>query len=143
MHKYVLLAAMLMVVGLLAKPVMAEEKHEEHKAAHGGSLLEVGEEVAHIEVVHDDKAGKLTLYILGGDAKTAVAIKDAPKINLKTDKGAKQLETKAVDAKEGAASQYEVTDDALKTEPLKGRIALTIKDKKYNVDLKEDKDHHH
>ena len=126
---------------VIDKKLAEEHKHEEHKAPHGGPLLEVGEEEAHLELVHDEKAGKLTLYLLGKDAKTPVAIKDAPKVNLKTDKGPKQIETKAVEAKDGLASCFEATDDALKADPLNGRIALTLGEKKYNVELKHEHGH--
>ena len=105
------------------------------KPPHGGVLLEVGEEVAHVEMVHDAKAGKLTLYILDGKAEKAEAISGDVKINLKTSAGPKQLEAKPVDAKDGKASQFEVADEALKAEKLKGRIALTHKEKKYNLDI--------
>ncbi len=119
------------------------EKEEEHKAPHGGVLLEVGAEVAHLELVHDAKEGKVTIFVLDGKAEKAVAIKDAPKVNLMTDDGAKQVVTKAVDPdKEGLASQFEAKDDALKADPLKGRIAITIGEKKYNVDIKEGGDGH-
>jgi hypothetical protein len=97
------------------------------KSPHGGVLLEIGEEVAHIEMVHDAKAGKLTLYILDGKAEKAEAISGEVKVNLKTSAGPKQLEAKPVDAKDGKASQFEAIDDALKTDKLKGRIALTHK----------------
>ena len=53
-------------------------------------------------------------------------------------KGGKQVEMKAVNAKDGMASQFEATDDALKADALKGRVVVTIKDKKYNIDLKDD-----
>lgn len=120
-----------------------EKKEEEHKAPHGGVLLEVGEEIAHLELVHDAKEGKATIYVLDGKAEKAVAIKDAPKINLMTADGAKQIVTKAVEPdKEGLASQFEAKDDALKADPLKGRIAITIGEKKYNVELKEGEDGH-
>lgn len=115
-----------------------KKKEEEHKASHGGVLLEVGEEVAHLELVHDPKEGTARIYVLDGKAEKAVAIKDAPKMNLMTEDGAKQLVMKAVEAdKEGMASLFEAKDDALKADPLKGRIAVVIGDKKYNVDIRE------
>jgi hypothetical protein len=131
----ILIAAAIAGIFLVASSA-ARAEDKEHKAPHGGILLEVGEEVAHVEVVHDAKAGKITLYILGGDAKTELAVKETPKVNLKSEKGGKQLETKAVGGKEGAASQFEATDEALKVESPKGRIVLVVADKKYNIDLK-------
>lgn len=116
-------------------------EHDDHKAPHGGALLEVGEEVAHVELVHDEKAGKVTLYILDKHAKKEVSIKDAPKLNIKSKDGNKQIETKGVDAKDGAASKYEATDETLKADPLKGRVAVVIEGKNYNVDIKEAHEH--
>ncbi len=120
----------------LSFSIQAEDKKpEDHKPVHGGTILEVGEEAAHIEFVHDEKAGKITLYIMGGDAKTALNLKEAPKLNLKTKAGNKQLETKGADA------TWTATDEALKDEP-SGRIALTLPDgKKYNVAIEDKHDH--
>ncbi|MEK7466798.1 MAG: hypothetical protein AAB074_05215 [Planctomycetota bacterium] len=122
-----------------------EKKEEEHKAPHGGVLLEVGEEVAHLELVRDEKEGKATIYVLDAKAEKGVAIKDAPKFNLTTKDGARQLVTNAVEPdKEGLASRFEATDEALKAHALDGRIAVTIDGKKYNIDLpKEEHDHDH
>jgi hypothetical protein len=47
----------------------AGEDHHEHKAPHGGALLVLGEEFAHIELVLDAKTGKLTAYLLDGHAE--------------------------------------------------------------------------
>ncbi|KAF0245844.1 MAG: hypothetical protein FD180_1256 [Planctomycetota bacterium] len=122
-----------------------KEKEEEHKPPHGGVLLEVGEEVAHLELVRDEKEGKLTIYVLDAKAEKAVTIKDVPKINLTTKDGAKQVVTEAFEPdKEGLASQFEATNDELKAHVLEGRIAVTIGGKKYNIDLPKDKhDHDH
>jgi hypothetical protein len=116
---------------------MAEEKDHHDKPAHGGVILELGDEVAHLEFVHDEKGGKATIYLTGPDAKTALAITEAPKFNLKGKDGNKQVESKAVNAKDGAASQFEASDDAFKAHELKGRIVLVINGKKYNADLKD------
>ena len=122
---------------------MGSLKAEEHadKGPHGGAILETGDEVAHIEFIRDAKAGTVTLYILGPDAKTALVLKDAPKLNLKTDKGNAQVETKAVEAKDGAASQYTATSDDLKSEHVNGRVALTVNGKQYNVKIDDGHKH--
>jgi len=119
-----------------------DHMHEEAKGPHGGEILEIGDkEDHHLELLHDEKLGKVTLYLLAKDMKTAVAIKDAPKLNLKGKNGNKQIDTKAVEAKEGSASQFEATDEALKEEP-DGRIAITLADgKKHNVNLKHEHEH--
>jgi hypothetical protein len=137
-------ACVALLLALVSFKCAAEDhKHEDHKAPHGGTLLEVGEDAAHVEVVHDEKAGKVTLYILDKEAKNGVAIKDAPKLNLKTDAGNKQVDTTAVEAKDGAASKFEATNEVLKQHGLKGRIALSLDGKKYNVNLSDDHDHNH
>jgi len=145
MSKYVqfalALASLVCLNGaLVAGEKKEEHKHDDHKAPHGGALLEVGEHLAHIELVRDEKSGKITLYILGKDAKTAVALTDAPKINLKGKAGKKQLETKSVGV---TGAEFEATDELLKAHELEGRIVVTIAGKKYNVDLKDDHGHDH
>lgn len=49
----------------------------EHTAPHGGTLIELGEEFAHVELVLDSAAGRLTAYVLDGEAESAVRIADA------------------------------------------------------------------
>ena len=145
------LASAFVLLGLFASGARAgddkkeEEEKEELKAPHGGVLLEVGEKVAHLELVRDEKEGTVTIYVLDAKAEKGVAIRNPPKINLTTKDGAKQVVTKAVEPdKEGLASRFEATDEALKTHALEGRIAVTIDGKKFNIDLpKEKHDHDH
>lgn len=54
--------------------VSDEEHHHEHTAPHGGTLVVLGEEFAHLELVLDPGAGSLTGYILDGEAENAVRI---------------------------------------------------------------------
>lgn len=49
-----------------------EPHHHEHAPPHGGTLVELGEELAHVEVVFDRAAGCLTVYLLDGDAEGPV-----------------------------------------------------------------------
>ncbi len=49
------------------------EGHE-HEAPHGGTLIELGEEFAHVELVVDTATGRLTAYSLDGEAEGSVAI---------------------------------------------------------------------
>ncbi len=78
----------------------AEEKHADaaHPEAgpHGGSLIELGKEEFHAELVHDEKAGEVTFYILDGAAKIAVPI-DATEVlvNLKHDGKGEQFKVAA------------------------------------------------
>jgi hypothetical protein len=50
-----------------------EEGHE-HAAPHGGTLVELGEEFAHVELVLDSSTGTLTAYALDGEAERAVRL---------------------------------------------------------------------
>ena len=51
------------------------QKHEHHHTApHGGALVVLGEELAHLEFVLDQKTGTLTAYVLDGEAENAVRI---------------------------------------------------------------------
>ncbi len=58
-----------------------EEVHEEraeahvHEAPHGGALHEIGDHFANVELLFDSRQGKLTLFVLGSHAETAVRIK--------------------------------------------------------------------
>jgi hypothetical protein len=49
----------------------------EHHAPHGGTLVELGEGLAHIELVLDRDAGTLTAYVLDGEAEDATRIQQA------------------------------------------------------------------
>jgi hypothetical protein len=63
-----------------ASQTASPAKHEHH-APHGGSLVELGEEYAHLELVLDQATGKLTAYALDGEAEKSVRIKQ-PTITL-------------------------------------------------------------
>lgn len=51
----------------------AESGHE-HAAPHGGTLVELGDEFAHIELVLDAASGTLTAYSLDGEAEAGVRL---------------------------------------------------------------------
>src|SRR5881628_3178191 len=46
----------------------------EHHAPHGGALQVLGEEAAHVELSLDTKTGKLTAWVLDGEAERPVRI---------------------------------------------------------------------
>ena len=46
----------------------------EHAAPHGGTLVVLGEEMFHLELVHDPRAGRLTLYVLDGHLETFIRL---------------------------------------------------------------------
>ncbi len=56
----------------------AKKKGEhEHSAPHGGTLVELGEEFAHVEIVLDAATGKLSAYALDGEAEKSVRVKQS------------------------------------------------------------------
>lgn len=120
------------------KPAAGAHAGEAHAhGPHGGHVLELGSAHAvHLEVVHDDSTGTLTIYVLGTDAKTALAATKPPELKLNTSSGPKVLATKAKDA---SNTVFTVTDDALKGKEPEGRISIEVDGKTYNPDL----EHHH
>ena len=50
------------------------DAHHEHTAPHGGTLVVFGEEFAHIELVLDQTTGKLTGYVLDGEAEKSLRL---------------------------------------------------------------------
>jgi hypothetical protein len=62
---------LLILLAACDKPAPASHGHH-HTAPHGGTLIRLGDEFAHIELVLD--SGKLTAYVLDGHAENAVRI---------------------------------------------------------------------
>lgn len=54
-------------------PAAAPHVHEHH-APHGGALEELGEETAHVELVLDPTSGRLTAFVLDGEAENPVRV---------------------------------------------------------------------
>lgn len=109
---------------------------DEAAGPNGGEIQKVGDKAdSHVEVKHDHTGGKTTLTILAKDLKTPVAVKDAPVINIRTKDGNKQIKMTPVNPVDGAASQWEAADDAFKTDPLDGRIVITLEGEKFQVKL--------
>lgn len=60
-----------------APPTAKASAEHAHSAPHGGTLVELGEEFAHLEIVLDAATGKLTAYALDGEAEKAIRLKQA------------------------------------------------------------------
>jgi hypothetical protein len=50
------------------------EGHHEHTAPHGGTLVELGDEFAHVELVFESGAGRIAAFVLDGEAEQAVRL---------------------------------------------------------------------
>lgn len=64
-----------------------------HEAPHGGTLVVLGDELAHVEFVLAGESGELTAYVLDRDAKDGVRLAQ-PEITLKIQRGFKEFEVK-------------------------------------------------
>jgi len=107
---------------LVAGAARAGEHAHEHKAPHHGTLVVFGAEFAHLELVLE-KDGKLTAYVLDGEAEKAVRIKQKEiEMKLESIDGKKtdvKLKLKAVanvltGETEGSTSEFSVTAPELK-----------------------------
>ncbi|MBL9086730.1 MAG: hypothetical protein JNM10_06275 [Planctomycetia bacterium] len=115
-----------------------EAAHDHAAAPHGGELLELGEEEAHVELIHDPKAGSVTVYVFGKDAKTPVAVA-APTIVLATKDGPKEFTLTAVNPRgDGTADTWRGTHAGLTAEPLDGRIRVTVDGKAFQSPLESE-----
>ncbi|MFT5122869.1 MAG: hypothetical protein ACI9TH_003540 [Kiritimatiellia bacterium] len=111
----------------------AHADHAEH-GPNGGELLEVGDHLAHIELIHDAAAKSITLHILGPDAKTALTLDEAPVLNVTVDGSAIQVPL------EGTAATFKAEHEAFAGEP-EGRISLKMAGKTWQVALAHNHDH--
>ena len=95
--------------------------HHEHTAPHGGTLVVLGDEFAHVEFVLEKTTGKLTAYVLDGEAEKPIRLTDKTiGLNVKqlNSEQARTLQLKAVanvltGETEGDTSQFEGQSDEL------------------------------
>lgn len=103
-----------------AKKPSAKEEHDHGHASQGphkGALIELGEEEYHGEIVVDEKAHVVTVYVLGSNAKDAVPIEATEVvINLKHGDKPEQFKLKSAPQKtdpKGKSSRFSLKDDEL------------------------------
>ena len=134
----------------------APAAHDEHdhdhgaKGPHGGSLVELGAEQYHAEIVLDHDAHVLRVFLLGPDAKTAAPVAATELAIASEGKDAWTL--KAVPQEgdgDGKASRFELIDDAivhdlLEAKFLHGDLRVTIGDTPFSgrIDMHLDEVHH-
>ncbi len=129
--------------------------HDEHahpsEGPHHGSLIELGKEEYHAELVHDDDAGTVTIYLLDSAAKESVPI-DATKVlvNLTHDGSAEQFELAASPQStdpSGKSSRFVSTDkelaEDLDLEGVEAKLVTTIDGKQFRGSIQHDHDHDH
>ena len=115
-----------------------EGEHEPHPG-HGGETLKVGESAV-LWYVHMEDKGKIKIHLFEKDGKTPKKIDKAPRINLSTSSGRKQVKTETIKPDEqDKSSQFEAVSDHLKGH-IHGAISIKVDGKSYQLKLI---DHHH
>lgn len=121
--------------------------HGHGHGPHEGELIELGEEEFHAEVVFDEEGHKVSLYLLGADAKTAVAI-DAKEIPLEMP-GKEAPVTHALAAApqdgdgEGKSSRFEIKSEELvetfhDNPKTVGKFKVSINGKEFSGSIKHE-----
>ena len=93
-------------------------KHD-HKAPRGGALVAFGEEFAHLEIVLDEATGKITAYLLDGEAEKSIQIAQE-EIEIEIEKPKKisvkltTVENSLTGEKKGATSEFSAVNEELK-----------------------------
>ncbi|QDT31826.1 hypothetical protein [Thalassoglobus polymorphus] len=132
-----------------------EDGHEDHhhptEGPHHGSLIELGAEEYHGEMVHDEKAETVTIYVLDSAAKAAVPI-DATEITINVKHGEKGAQFKLAAQPdegdpEGKSSRFVSSDkklgEDLHDEQTEATLVLSIGGKSYRGKIAHDHDHEH
>ena len=106
---------------------------------HHGALIELGREDYHAELVHDDATNTVTIYILDGAAKDAVAI-DAKQLTLNLLVGGKPQQFQLVSMPQSADPEGRYLAFACTSEPMgkaidakgtTGRLNLEVSGKRF------------
>lgn len=131
-----------------APPVSVGQDDHPTEGPHHGSLIELGNEEYHAELVHDDAAATVTVYLLDSTAKVAVPIEAMEmQINLSHDGKAEQFELAAspqADDPVGRASKFfsgnaELAED-LDHEGAQAQLVVSIAGKQYRGTIEHDHD---
>lgn len=130
----------------------AEHGHAHEHGPHDGELVELGEEEYHAEFVFDHDNEKISLYLLGADAKTPILI-DAKEIGLEVpgQEGPKTyvLAAAPLDGEaEGRSSRFESTEEELvdlfsHDAKVVGKFQVTIDGKTFSGEVRNAHAHAH
>ncbi|MGH7162308.1 MAG: hypothetical protein ACREID_02400 [Planctomycetota bacterium] len=116
--------------------------HDHPPAPHGGEVLDLGDGDAHLEMIHDHAGGNVTVYVLGADLKTPIAV-EMPVIQINRKGLLIPISLTPIDpAPDGKATGWKGSHVGLKADPWDGRIRVTIGDKNYQSPL-EAEGHEH
>ena len=115
-----LLAVLALMTGCSEREHAASSGGHHHESPHGGTAVELGDHEAHLDLVLDPAAGKLTAYVMDAHAENFVRIPaESFEISAKLPAGKTTLTLKAVanaasGEKVGDTSQFEAQSDAFK-----------------------------
>jgi hypothetical protein len=134
-------------------PATVEVAHDHAhptEGPHGGSLIELGSEEYHAELVHDDAAETVTIYLLDSAAKELVPIEATElKVNLSHEGQAEQFALIASPQKSdtaGKSSRFVSTSaevcEELCHEHAEGQLVVAINGKQYRGDFQHDHEGH-
>lgn len=128
-------------------PPLGEDDHPEH-GPHEGALIELGKEEYHAELVHDEKAGTVTVYLLDSAAKKSVPV-EAGEVTMHLNHDGKPEQFKLTASREqsdpeGQSSRFVSSDthlaEALDQEHAEARLVVVIKGKVFAGKVPH---HHH
>ncbi len=133
--------------------VDSHDAHEGHahpsEGPHHGDLIELGNEEYHAEILHDEDAGTVTIYVLNGAATEQVPIAATNvTINVKHDGKPEQFMLAAspdTNDPQGKSSRFVSKDKELAhhldEEGAEPRLVLSINGKSYRGTIAHDHDH--
>lgn len=137
-----------------APPATVEIGHDDHahpsEGPHGGSLIELGNEEYHAELVHDDASHTVTVYLLDSSAKKSVPIYATEiLVNLSHDGKAEQFPLRSGPqstdptgkSSRFASTETELAED-LDDDAVKAQLVVEIGGKQYRGEIHHDHDAH-
>jgi hypothetical protein len=118
----------------------------DHVGPHQGQIIELGRSHEyHAELVEDEKARKVTIYILDKAMKELPIDQEAVSITLSSAGKSQTFDLAAANRKEGKTAQFDSDEklhEAMEKEPkVKLRLTVTIAGKPYSGDVTHDHDH--
>jgi len=118
----------------------SHDHDDDHAGKHGGAVVVSDDHKAHFEIVHDEDARRVTLYVMDGDMAYR-GIGDTPVLNLVGPDGSVKVEGTMSDAKgEMAAAEWHFVHDLLAGEP-EGRFRVKIGGNSYMPKCAYEADH--
>ncbi len=110
---------------------------EEHEGPHGGHVIELGRSHEyHAELVDDEQAGTISVYILDKELKELPIEQQSITLNLMVEGAPKTFELMAAEGSDTMASRFNATDkaafEALHEHEASGKLQATIKGSPYS-----------